>query len=151
MGINLKRHSYEQLIRQLIFIDENKTDIINVLLNKKQFFSKSGVQKFLKDYVTAIESLLANINALNDNNLDLNDCLPYIIIGSDFTLIDTFNIKRFCHLSSDLYRKDFGITKNIYAFSETGLELLMKKKDEKCFLDFGNGISEFRVNSISLI
>ena len=151
MVIQLKKESYEKLVKQLIFIDENKDEIKEELLNKKIFLSKSVAQNFLKGYVNAIESIFANISVV-DNDLFLIDKnqMPFIIINSNFTLVDKNNLNYYCHLTTDIYEQASGIIINIYAFSELGIELLLKEKGTACNLNLGNEICEYRINSISM-
>lgn len=125
---------------------------MDMLLNKKLFFSKPGTQKYLKSYIHTVESILADIVIVDEirDSSDTNTMLPFIIIESDFTLVDKNNINYCCHITSDIYEEASGISKNIYAFSETGLELLMKEECSSCIVDLGNGFGEYMINSIKI-
>jgi hypothetical protein len=152
MSIQLKKQSYEKLIRQLIFVEENRAEIISMLLNKKLFLSKTGIQKYLKGYIHAVESILADIVIVDEiqDFSNANTILPFIVIESNFTLADKNNINHYCHLASDIYEETAEIIQNIYTFSETGLELLMKEERSSCIIDLGNGLEEYTINSIRM-
>lgn len=151
--IELKKHSYESLIQQLIFLEENSRDIEQTLVNGNIFPSGQEVQRFLKKYAKKVESVFAHVQIVNgtDDFSSFNKNLfPFIVIGSCFTLRNSSNHNFYCRLTSDIYENASGISHNIYAFSRSGLSLLLKEKDEYCTVDLGGGMNEYVINSIRL-
>jgi hypothetical protein len=153
MAIELNKTAFEKLIGQLILIEENKSDIEHFLLQNKLFYSRPDIRKFFKMYMQKVESLLSDVVIINDckdfSTLHGNR-LPFLVIDSCFTLKDKCNNNHYCHLTGDIYVNASGIFKNIYAFSESGLELLMKEEKDLCSVDLGNGFGEYRINSIRM-
>lgn len=151
MAIQLKKQAYEKIIRHLVFIEENKNDIMDTLLHNGTFSSKLTSHSFIKSYIKRIEAVLTNITLVEQEMFseDYNS-LPFIIIGSSFTLIDKSKTRHFCCLTSDIYGKTAGAVNNIYAFSESGVEILMKEKNASCILDLGGGFGEYVINSITV-
>ncbi len=153
MSIQLIRASYEQMIKQLIYIDENRKDITDTLLANKLFLSKSGAHKYLKGYVHAVEAILADISVVEqicDFSGMRNGFLPFVIIDSDVTLTDKNSEAYCCHLTSNIYEQSSGSARMIYAFSESGLELLLKENDATCIMDIGKGYGEYTIHSVKV-
>lgn len=144
MCVQLTRQSYEKLIKQLIFIDENQTEIGAAA----QEFVQPGSRRFLKDYIRAVESILADIEIVEYNPGAAS--LPFVLIGSDFVLTGQDRTGHDCHITADLYEQPAAKTRNIYAFSEIGLELLMKTESESCVVNLGHGWGEYTVHSIRM-
>lgn len=152
MAIELKKSAYEKLIKQLIFIEENKEDLEGLLINNGLFDSRSDIQKYFRYYMKKVESILTHAVTIDDcEDFSMNrNILPFIVLDSCFTLKDKNGKNYYCYLTSDIYEKAPGIFHNIYAFSESGLDLLMKEKTDLCFVDLGNGFKEYVINSIKM-
>lgn len=153
MIIELKKQPYEKLIKQLIFLEENSEDIKKALVSDKLFASKSDVQRFFKAYTSKIESIFAHVVIINDSD-DFpavhKKLFPFIVIDSSITLKDKNNNNYYCRLTCDIYENAAGIYHNIYAFSESGINLLLKEKGEMCSVNLGGGFEEYLINSIRL-
>lgn len=119
MVIELKKDDYEKLIGQLIFIEENKGDIEQLLISNKLFSSRTDIQKYLRYYTKKVESILPDVVIVNNAESFTfhNNFLPFVVIGSCFTLKDKDGINHYCYLTPNLYENISGFF-HIYAFSE---------------------------------
>ncbi len=153
MAIELKKQSYEKLIKQLIFLEENSGDITEALLKDQLFASEIEIQKFLREYANKVESVIAHVvivNGAGDLSVIHQNLFPFVVIDSCFTLKDRSNNNYYCRLTPIPHENAVGISHNIYAFSLSGLRLLLREKNDLCSVDLGGGYEEYLVNSIRL-
>jgi hypothetical protein len=127
MKVVLSKTGYEQLIKQLIIVEENINDITNVIMQNGIFHTKSEGLQFFKKYIKKI------------------------VLGCHFTLCDETEQRYYCHLCSDNTwdRKSPYIP--IYYLSKSGINLLSKEIGQSVYVDIGNGMKEYTINSVMII
>lgn len=152
MSRNLDRASYENLIKQIVFIEENIEGICRAAAATGFFASAAAAEEFFNEYIGKVESLFKDIKIVEKEALRLSagqDGLPFIVLDSSFTLAGA-DTREYCHLSPEVWRKGKGPVKHLYFLSDAGLKLLLKQQGESVETDIGEGIAEYRVGSISI-
>lgn len=154
MKVILSKTGYEQLIKQLIIVEENINDITNVIIQNGIFHTKSEGLQFFKKYIRKVETLFEELEVVKDMDFRSRtkaNLLPFIVLGCHFTLCDETERRYYCHVCSDNTwdRKSPYIP--IYYLSKSGINLLSKETGESVYVDIGNGMKEYTINSIMII
>ena len=154
MKVVLSEAGYERLIEQLLKINENIEDIIDTYSQNSNFFSKKEIKQSIKNHITKVETLFEDLQVSKGvekfDSYRINE-LPFIVLGSYFSLIGVKEIDFNCYLSSDNIwnRKNSYI--QIFYLSETGFNLLGKEVGESVNIDIGDGEHEYLIKSIRII
>ncbi len=148
--IRLEQASYEKLIRQLIYIDENINEIAAQAEAARFFSTGKRAKWFFEEYIGRVESLFRETEIAEkggEKDVYINS-LPFIVLDSIFTLIDAKKRIRLCHMTHDPLSESKKSAIEIYFLSEAGCALLMKRTGEKALMDIGKGFLKYKVNSI---
>jgi len=144
----LQRSSYEKLIGQTVYIEENIPNIQDAIEKSKMLTSKTDAKLYFEKYIKKIEALFENITVVDDN--ERQNRIPFVVLDSSFTLRDSNDRVYYCHL---IYDNTWGGNRNlhqIYFLSETGMALLLKAEGNSVSVNMGNGYSEHKISSIRI-
>jgi transcription elongation GreA/GreB family factor len=144
----LQRSSYEKLIGQTVYIEENTPSIQETLVRSKILNSKTDAKLYFEKYIKKVETLFENITVVDDN--ERQNRIPFVVLDSSFTLRDSNDRVYYCHL---IYDNTWGGNRNlhqIYFLSETGMALLLKAEGNSVSVNMGNGYSEHKISSIRI-
>jgi transcription elongation GreA/GreB family factor len=144
----LQRSSYEKLIGQTVYIEENTPSIQETLDRSKILNSKTDAKLYFEKYIKKVETLFENITVVDDN--ERQNRIPFVVLDSSFTLRDSNDRVYYCHL---IYDNTWGGNRNlhqIYFLSETGMALLLKAEGNSVSVNMGNGYSEHKISSIRI-
>ena len=144
----LQRSSYEKLIGQTVYIEENTASIQETLVRSKILNSKTDAKLYFEKYIKKVETLLENITVVDDN--ERQNRIPFVVLDSSFTLRDSNDRVYYCHL---IYDNTWGGNRNlhqIYFLSETGMALLLKAEGNSVSVNMGNGYNEHKISSIRI-
>jgi len=145
----LQKSSYEKLILQMVYIEENTEAIQEAIMESGLGTSKADIELYFEKYIKRIEALLKEIHIAGHGER-LNR-LPFVVLDSSFTLRDANNKVYYCHLSNDNNWEENRNLHQIYFLSETGLTLLLKKEGRSVHVDMGNGHMEHTISSIRIV
>jgi transcription elongation GreA/GreB family factor len=144
----LQRSSYEKLIGQTVYIEENTPSIQETLVRSKILNSKTDAKLYFEKYIKKVETLFENITVVDDN--ERQNRIPFVVLDSSFTLRDSNDRVYYCHL---IYDNTWGGNRNlhqIYFLSETGMALLLKAEGNSVSVNMGNGYNEHKISSIRI-
>lgn len=148
MGTIIQRSSYEKLIGETVYIEENMPSIQETLVKSKILTSKTDARLYFEKYIKKVEALFEDITVVDDNER-LNR-IPFVVLDSSFTLRDSNDRVYYCHL---IYDNTWGGNRHlheIYFLSETGMTLLLKEEGSTVTLNMGNGYLEHTISSIRI-
>lgn len=149
MSIVLQKTSYEKMIGQTVYIEENMPHIQETLVKSKMLNSKTDVQLYFEKYIKKVEALFEEIVAID--GFDRSNRIPFIVLDSSFTLRDAKNRVYYCHLSYDNTWNGKENLRQIYFLSETGLILLSKEEGSLVNVNMGHGYIEHKISSIRIV
>ncbi len=145
----LQKASYERLIGQTVYIEENIKSIEETLLSSKLITSRDDFRYFFKRYIRKVEALFKSITVVDDKEKRLNS-IPFIVLDSSFTLTDAKNRVYYCHMTYDNTWDGNRRIHQIHFLSETGLMLLLREEGSKATVNLGSGYLEHRISSIRI-
>ncbi|MDD5016517.1 MAG: hypothetical protein PHO15_00280 [Eubacteriales bacterium] len=154
MKILLHKSSYEKLIKQVLYIEENMDGLLDTCLRNEDFSSAEKARRFFMNYINRIESLFKELQVVDNMKTQIDsqvNLLPFIVVDSHFTLSDKENRRYFCHLSYDNIWDRKNPTVQLFFLSETGLRLLSKEGGHTVYVDIGLGASKYTISSIRII
>lgn len=152
MNVILERDAYEKLIRQIVCIEEDLDGIAQRAADAKLFRTQKRARWFFEEYVKEVESLFRSAEVIvKGTRCDIYvNKLPFIVLGSSFTLTDDKKGIRMCRMSYDALPESSGLI-DIYFLSEAGRALLMKEEGGCVSAALGSRPREFTVSSISMV
>jgi transcription elongation GreA/GreB family factor len=134
-------------------MEENLSYITSRAAEAKLFRTEKRAKWFFEDYIGEVESLFREAEIIDDavakSDARLN-CLPFIVLDSSFTLIDSKKRVKFCHMAYDPLLECKDNENNVYFLSAAGRALLLKRPGEDLRADLGNGLADYTVNSIKI-
>lgn len=153
MSLAMQREQYENLIKQIVYLEENISEISREAADAGYFASEAAAGEFFGEYVGKVESLFKDLKIVEKEafrgDTKLNR-LPFIVLDSSFTLTRGGSVRDFCHLSYEIYRDSKCPVKHIYFLSEAGIALLLRQSGERVQTDIGEGLCEYIVGSITI-
>lgn len=148
MRIILQRSSYEKLIGQTVYIEENMPGIQETLVRSKILTSKTDAKIYFEKYIKKLEALFEEITIVDDK--DRSNRIPFVVLDSSFTLRDINNRVYYCVLTCDNTWRGNSNLHQIYFLSETGMTLLLKSEGDSVSVNMGNGYHEHKISSIRI-
>ncbi len=145
----LQKSSYERLIGQTVYIEENLKSIQETLLSSKLITSRNVIDCYFKKYIRKVEALFETITVVDDKETRLSS-IPFIVLDSSFTLADSNNRVYYCHMTYDNTWDENRSIHQIHFLSETGLKLLLKEEGAKATVNMGSGYMEHKIRSIRI-
>jgi hypothetical protein len=145
----LQKTSYEKLIRQMVYIEENMQEIQDAIIQSGIGTSAADVRLFFEKYIERTEALIRE-TAVTDRGERLNR-IPFIVLDSSFTLRSADNRTFYCHLTSDNEWEGKKSLLKIYFLSETGLSLLLKKENGTVNVNLGSGYMDHGISSVRIV
>ena len=150
MRLRLERAPYEKLIQQMVYIDENISDIALKAADTRLFVTRKRAELFFKEYVSELESLLRGAKIVDSPEENGVNSLPFIVLGSSFTLIDRQRHIKQCHMAYDVLSDRKCDVSEIYFLSGAGRSLLWKEVGDSVKTDIGAGLTDYRVHTIKI-
>lgn len=135
----LQRSSYEKLIGQTVYIEENLSNIQESLVKNKILTSKESAEFFFSNYIKKVESLFEETTVVDEE--DRLNRIPFVVLESSFTLSDIKNKVYYCHLTHDITWDRNRNLHQLYFLSEAGLTLLSKQEGELRHFKYGKWLS----------
>lgn len=149
--IRIERPVYEDLIRQIVYTEENIDGIAQKAQGVKVFPTHKRARWYFEEYIKEVESLFKEAEVVATGvggDISLNT-LPFIVLGSCFTLTDRRKRARLCRMTYDEMQGESGAC-NVYFLSRAGRALLMKEDGRNVVADMGKGPAEFTIGSIKI-
>lgn len=144
-GSVVSRRVYEMLVKHLAEIEEEKSYVLEkfypVLTNERTDF-----QELLNSYITNMQDIIHNQMKVEDGAAD--DC-PFVIIGSNVTLRDTYTnkLEKLKIVSPFMSKISYDVDNASY-LSPMGRAFLLKKINDDVRVETPMGIFEYQVKAI---
>jgi hypothetical protein len=148
MSTVIQRTSYEKLIGQTVYIEENMPAIQEAAFGSRLMTSRAAIRLYFEKYINKVEALFRDVTVVDDSD-GLNR-IPFIVLGSSFTLRDRDRRVYYCHLTHDNTWEDSRNLRQLYFLSETGFSLLMREEGAVAAVNMGSGRLEHQVGPISI-
>lgn len=144
----LQKSSYEKLIGQTVYIEENMPSIQETLVESKILTSETDARLYFEKYIKKVEALFQNITIV-DYHERINR-IPFVVLESSFTLRDSNDRVYYCRLIHDNTWGGNRHLHEIYFLSEIGMTLLLKAEESTVTLNMGIGYLEHKISSIRI-
>jgi transcription elongation GreA/GreB family factor len=148
MNTTLQRLSYEKLIGQIVYIEENLSSILEDLIRSGILPSKTEAQIYFEKYIKKVEAMFEGITIVDDK--DCPNRIPFVVLDSSFTLRDINNRVYYSHLTYENVWGGIGNLYQIYFLSEAGIALLLKAEGDSISVNMGSGYLEHKISSIRI-
>lgn len=151
--IMLTKPIFEWLIEHLVFIEENKDELVNFYYPDLPI-EQENMKKFFAGYIKKIEAELEKIEIVNSIDkfryTDRLNEFSFVIIGSQVDVIDLYDKTstslRLIHPVEQSKRKN-----EITYLSTLGRSLLLKEVGSEVVINNASALQRYRVKSIKLL
>lgn len=134
----------------MVYIDENINDIALKAADTRLFVTQKRAEWFFREYISELELLIGRAKIVEFTGESEVNNLPFIVLGSSFTLIDRQKHIRQCHMSYDVLGEARRDVSEVYFLSGAGRSLIWKEVGDSVRADIGMGLADYRVHSISI-
>jgi hypothetical protein len=145
----LQRESYEKLIGQIVYIEENMQNFQDALIKSKLLATRTDARLYFENYIKKVEALFEDISITMDR--ERQNRIPFIVLGSSFTLCDINNRVYYCHLAYDNLTGESRSLHQIYFLSEAGITLLSKSDGSTVTVNMGKGYLRHKISSVRIV
>ena len=143
----VSRRIFEMLAKHLISIEEEKTCVIEKYY-PEWTNERSDFQELLSTYISNVEDIVSNKVKVNDK---VADACPFVIIGSNIVLKDTYTNKLESLQIVSPFWPDMNFDANSASYlSPMGRAFLLRKVHDDVKVETPMGIFQYKIESIEL-